>query len=528
MRWNLALGVAVGATALLSWLAGAIDPDATLAGLAGVAIAGLACAALADMSGDAAALIGIGLWVWAGAGAALATGGSSGPLAAWCLAPVAVGAAFGHPKTLAFGAGGGILAVGAAALASATLDLPRPTEAQSVWLNLLSLGTIAVGFSAALIALQGRIKGEEQRRNAHEALLRERLDRQPQLLLALTPNGQILDSFGEAPKGLDVRDLPGDTILRLAAVEDQDEISRALSGARAEGFALVAFHPAHDPEGWWEVILQTLDGGRLAAAVRDAGAQKAREADLIAAREQAEEQNAGKSRFLANMSHELRTPLNAILGFSDIMRQRLFGPLSDRYSEYAELIHESGSHLLELINDVLDMSKIEADKFELAREDFDARDAVDGVLRLMRGQADRAGITLRGRLAPEPLMVDADRRALKQIALNLISNALKFTPRGGSVDVAVHSVGAVLEMTVADTGVGISREDLARLGRPFEQAGDSEQRQRGSGLGLSIARAFTRLHSGELTIESTPGVGTTVTVRMPVLVGADIRKTAKA
>src|SRR6201999_2999304 len=170
---------------------------------------------------------------------------------------------------------------------------------------------------------------------------------------------------------------------------------------------------------------------RLVAAVRDARAQRTREAELDEARELAEKQNAGKSRFLANMSHELRTPLNAIMGFSDIMRQRLFGPMSDRYAEYADLIHESGAHLLELINDVLDMSKIEAERFELARESFDARDAIAAVLRLMRGQAERSGITLRGDLSSDSMEADADRRAVKQIAFNLVSNALKFTPKGG-------------------------------------------------------------------------------------------------
>jgi cell cycle sensor histidine kinase DivJ len=190
------------------------------------------------------------------------------------------------------------------------------------------------------------------------------------------------------------------------------------------------------------------------------------------------------------------------MGFSDIMRQRLFGPMSDRYSEYADLIHESGAHLLELINDVLDMSKIEAERFELAREDFDARDAIAAVLRLMRGQADRQGVSLRGELSSESLEAEADRRAIKQIAFNLISNALKFTPKGGSVTVSAHPVGEVLEIVVADTGVGISPEDLARLGRPYEQAGDAEHRAAGAGLGLSLVRAFARLHGGEMTMES--------------------------
>ena len=205
------------------------------------------------------------------------------------------------------------------------------------------------------------------------------------------------------------------------------------------------------------------------------------------------------------------------MGFSDIMRQRLFGPMGDRYGEYAELIHESGTHLLELINDVLDMSKIEAERFELAIETFDARDAVAAVLRLMRGQADRAGVHLRGVLPIAPLQADADRRAVKQIALNLISNALKFTPRTGSVTVTVQGHGDTLELIVADTGVGIAQDDLDRLGRPFEQAGDAEQRASGSGLGLSLVRAFARLHGGDMTVESAVGEGTTVTVRLPVL-----------
>jgi len=210
-------------------------------------------------------------------------------------------------------------------------------------------------------------------------------------------------------------------------------------------------------------------------------------------------------------------PVIGIMGFSDIMRQRLFGPMPDRYVEYAELIHESGAHLLELINDVLDMSKIEAERFELARDMFDAREAVSAVLRLMRGQADRAGVSLRGVLPSDVLEADADRRAIKQIALNLISNALKFTPRGGSVTVTLQGVGEVLELIVADSGVGIAPDDLERLGRPFEQAGDASQKANGAGLGLSLVRAFAKLHGGEMTIESALGEGTTVVVRMPVL-----------
>jgi len=251
--------------------------------------------------------------------------------------------------------------------------------------------------------------------------------------------------------------------------------------------------------------------------LRAATAARARAALLQGAREDAESRAAGRARFLANMSHELRTPLNAIMGFSDIIQQRLFGPISDRYGEYATLIHESGGHLLDLINDLLDMSKIEAERYELSRETFDARDAITAALRLMRVQADGAEIKLRGVLPPRPLEIDADRRALKQIVLNLVSNALKFTPRGGSVSVAAHGIGPMFELVVSDTGAGIAPEDLARLGKPYEQAGDAAGRALGTGLGLSLVRGLAELHGGEMVLESRLGAGTSVTIRLPVM-----------
>ena len=248
----------------------------------------------------------------------------------------------------------------------------------------------------------------------------------------------------------------------------------------------------------------------------------ARLAAVVAERDAALASAQAKARFLANMSHELRTPLNAIMGFSDIMRSRLFGDLSVRYGEYAELIHESGRHLLDLINDVLDMSKIEADRYVLSLEDFDAREPVAAALRLVRLQADEAGVALRGVLPNDPLYIEADRRALKQTVLNLVSNALKFTPRGGQVTVTVAAVDArTLELSVADTGVGIAEEDLARLGQPYEQAGASSQRALGTGLGLSLVKALAQLHGGSMNIESQVGEGACVIVRLPVLIGEE-------
>jgi cell cycle sensor histidine kinase DivJ len=251
--------------------------------------------------------------------------------------------------------------------------------------------------------------------------------------------------------------------------------------------------------------------------LRDATTETTRLAELESAREEAEASNAGKSRFLANMSHELRTPLNAVIGFSDVMKSGLFGQLPPKYAEYAEMIHDAGRHLLELINDVLDISKIEAARYELNRDVFDARDAVSSALRLTRLQADEARVSLRGLLPSQPLEALADPRALKQIVLNLVSNALKFTPSGGSVTVSVKGYGEDLEVVVSDTGVGIAEADLERLGRPYEQAGDASQKVRGAGLGLSLVRAFAELHGGTMSIESRLGEGTSVTVRMPVL-----------
>ena len=503
-------------------------PTVQLAALGAIVAAALIGAFVARAERRVGEGVAIVVWALAGAAASLLTGGAAGPLEAWCLAPLAASAAFGRPGLLALGAASGVATAGAVALGTAFLVLPAAPSADALWLNLLALATTGLGFAAGLVALQGKVRGDDARAREAELALREALDHQPQLLMAIYPGGRILEAFGAAPMGLETRDLPGRNLGELVSDDDRSDVAAALTRAASDGSADVCFVPAHDPEGWCELNLRRMSSTRLVAAMRDARAQRKREAELEAARQTAEQQNAGKSRFLANMSHELRTPLNAIMGFSDIMRQRLFGPMSERYGEYADLIHESGAHLLELINDVLDMSKIEAERFELAREEFDARDAIAAVLRLMRGQADRAGVNLRGMIAPEPLEADADRRAVKQIAFNLISNALKFTPRGGSVTVSAQPAGHVLEISVSDTGVGISHEDLARLGRPYEQAGDADQRQAGSGLGLSLVRAFARLHGGEMTMDSTLGEGTTVTVRMPVLIHPELVSTPRA
>jgi cell cycle sensor histidine kinase DivJ len=457
------------------------------------------------------------VWAAAGATASVLTGGVGGPLGAWCLAPVTAAVFMREPQRLALAAALSLAAAGAAALGASLLAMTAPPAPLAAALGLLALATIGGGLGAGVV----RLAGSAQRDRLARGQLGELLLDQPQLLLMLSGAGRIEGAVGRAPEDVAASAVVGCSLVEAAAPADRPQLETALGRALSEGAAEAGFAPSADPSGWVVAHLRRRNGDEgLLALLRDGRAQRAREAELERARDAAQSQSAGKSRFLANMSHELRTPLNAIMGFSDIMRQRLFGPLSDRYVEYAELVHESGGHLLELINDILDMSKIEAERYELSREVFDARDAIAGVLRLMRGQADRAEVQLRGVLPREPLEANADRRALKQIALNLISNALKFTPKGGSVTVTALAVGDALELVVADTGVGIGPEDIARLGNPYEQAGEADQRNAGTGLGLSLVKAFARLHGGELEIESELGEGTTVTVRLPVLIPA--------
>jgi len=238
----------------------------------------------------------------------------------------------------------------------------------------------------------------------------------------------------------------------------------------------------------------------------------------------AEAANRAKSEFLANMSHELRTPLNAINGFSEMMVGEMFGPLGDaRYASYAQDILSSGQHLLALINDVLDMSKIEAGKMNLRFEPLRLDDLAEDAVRLIKNRAETAGL---GVVIDVPALpeVEGDYRALKQVLLNLLSNAVKFTPRGGRIVVKAEgrrdAMGDRVKVSVSDTGIGISASDLARLARPFEQIESQQSKtQQGTGLGLALSKSLVEMHGGMLEIESQPGHGTTVSFLLPVRQG---------
>jgi two-component system cell cycle sensor histidine kinase PleC len=232
----------------------------------------------------------------------------------------------------------------------------------------------------------------------------------------------------------------------------------------------------------------------------------------------AEAANRAKSEFLANMSHELRTPLNAINGFSEIMVGEMYGALGDRrYKEYAQDILMSGQHLLALINDILDMAKIEAGKLALKFEAIALEEVAEDVARLMRNRAEEAGLDLAIEVPHLP-DVEADYRAVKQILLNLVSNAVKFTPRGGRVTVRARTEFDHVELSVKDTGIGISREDLDRLAKPFEQVETQHAKtQQGTGLGLALTKALIEMHGGRMVLDSEPGMGTTVAVILPMI-----------
>jgi two-component system, cell cycle sensor histidine kinase DivJ len=352
---------------------------------------------------------------------------------------------------------------------------------------------------------------------------------------------QFISPAVEAMLGTPVGRLLGHGLFDRVHVVDRPAYLTALSDAARGGEARsVEFRLRRDaPRGervqshlvdfiWVEMRCRPLEqssqataGGseaEVVAVMRDVTDRKIQEQALDLARTAAEQADAAKTRFLATMSHELRTPLNAIIGFSEMIVQEQALMLdAARRREYAQLINDSGQHLLSVVNGILDMSKMESGNFEISPEPFAPRAALINCCNLLALKARETGIDLVIRIPEDLPVMTGDPRAFKQIALNLVSNAIKFTERGGTVTVSAAAEASRLMLRVTDNGVGIAADDLKRIGDPFFQAGKTYQRRHeGTGLGLSIVKSLVGLHAGELTVQSRLDEGTTVTVALPL------------
>jgi signal transduction histidine kinase len=229
--------------------------------------------------------------------------------------------------------------------------------------------------------------------------------------------------------------------------------------------------------------------------------------------------NRHKSEFLSNMSHELRTPLNAIIGFSEVLLQRLFGELNEKQTDYLQDILDSGKHQLALVNDILDLSKVEAGRMELQLSTFSLQTVIDSGTTMMRETAAKSGIALEVEFDPRVDTIEADERKVRQVIFNLLSNAMKFTPKGGTVGIRTRASADTVEVSVDDTGVGIAPEDQAQIFEEFGQAKEGKSREGSTGLGLTLAKRFVELHGGTLTLRSAVGKGSTFTFVLPLRQG---------
>jgi two-component system cell cycle sensor histidine kinase PleC len=261
------------------------------------------------------------------------------------------------------------------------------------------------------------------------------------------------------------------------------------------------------------------DVTELYGIIQDVTERVMRERELLKAKEDTERAYAAKSQFLANMSHELRTPLNAVIGFSEMMEREILGKLgNDKYREYVTGIRKSGEHLLDLISDILDMSKIEAGKYELHVEEINLQDIIYSVAQIMEGRGSDAGLSIAVEIQNTSLKMRADRRAVTQILLNLVSNAVKFTKKGGHIIIQCFERDDYVLLRVIDNGIGIPANKLPYVMNPFEQVSNQFERDHeGSGLGLAICKELVELHGGNIYIESHSGQGTTVSVRLPLI-----------
>ncbi|MCJ2008559.1 PAS domain-containing sensor histidine kinase [Methylobacterium sp. J-092] len=414
--------------------------------------------------------------------------------------------------------------------------ITSPTMALSASVAMPVFAITAIGHVAAQVLEQMRNEGQWRKR------MRDNEARDRMLLAAIDDlvtwhdvNGRVIEASASAETlvGTDAMRLRGHGLLERVHVADRPAFLQAISDVAALGKpATVQLRLNVDPTA------RRQDGARLihvemrahriaqspsgpvgvVAVTRDVTEHRRHAEELERARAEAERADEVKSRFLANVTHELRTPLNAIIGFSEVLAGEGAVVLApERAREYAGIIGASGQHLLSVVNTLLDMSRIQSGNFDYAPELVDAAALTRSCCDLMKLKADAVGVVLAQVAEPGPIEITADSRACRQVLINLISNAVKFTPAGGRVEVALRRTAAGLDLIVSDTGIGIREADLPRLGTPFFQAGSGgyKRTHEGTGLGLSVVQGLVGLHGGMIAIESAPDAGTTVTVSLP-------------
>lgn len=410
---------------------------------------------------------------------------------------------------------------------------------------MVAIGTLSAAvYSGGLAASIYRIHTEaEQAARSGEQRYRLLAENATDMITRHSPNGSLTFVSVAAGRllGAPLEELYGDGLLERVHVADRPMFLMAFSRAAQTGQTTsvevrlrrdVAESGEADGSGigsdhvWVETRCRPVtvpDEGsgepvtEIVAVTRDIAVRKEQERELMRTREAAEAANRAKTQFLASMSHELRTPLNAIIGFSEILSDGVIGEVSvERRREYAALIRQSGMHLLSLVNDILNMSRLESGQYHINPQPFDPAGLVSGCCSAVEPEARAASLTLRQEVAEDIGEVIADERACRQIFFNLLSNAIKFSKPGGTVTATLNVKDDHIHISVSDTGIGISAQDLVHLGKPFVQSDSSYSRnQEGVGLGLSVVKGLAQLHGGRLEIESEVGVGTRVMVNLP-------------
>jgi len=469
------------------------------------------------------------------------TGGLGSWLIPWLVAVPLQGGLSGDRRILGFAtlaAGLGLAILGTAAWFGYT----RPAEPGPLSPIILGLiGAMTATAYAAAMAMTMVMAAQLVQKRSENAVLpgdelyRLLVDNVSDMITRHDEKGRVLFASLGAKQllGEPTQKVLGDGLFERVHVADRPAYLTALSQCLANNAPTAVELRVRHADGietaryvWAEMHCRPMRGAHgaglkrlsIVAVTRDISDRKNQEAELVRTRDEADSANRIKTQFLANMSHELRTPLNSIMGFSEILNRELFGSLGEgRYRDYAHLIHESGEHLLNVVNDILDISKIETGKFKIVKEPVDLASLVESCCDVMRHTAEQKQLTLMVEVAPVLPALAADRRACKQMLLNVISNAIKFTNPGGSVRVSARALNGTVEIAVTDNGVGIAAAELPKLGNPFVQASNSRDAScEGAGLGLSVVKGLAKLHGGKLELRSTLGKGTTATITLPL------------